>query len=301
MFGYVTPLKDELKIREYEEFKSYYCGLCFHIKKHFGNLPRMILNYDMTFLAVLLDSLSPVETLPTQKGCMTSPIKKKPVLLDNEALSYAAAMNVALVYFKLLDDEHDDHSLKSKTLATFLKPYKSKFPTSMDGLYQIIETNLNELTHLEEAKNFSSIDEIAHPFSLIVAHIFKDYPFEIVNDNPNIREALYNFGYALGKWIYIIDAVDDLQKDMEKNKFNPLDFLYNQDQLSFEALFPKIKERVSFTLLNCGASVKDSLDRLPLQRNEAILHNIISLGMMDKYTKVMHHCQCKDKKQRRKH
>lgn len=301
MFGYVTPLKDELKIREYEEFKSYYCGLCFHIKEHFGNLPRMILNYDMTFLALLLDSLSPTETVATQKGCMTNPIKKKPVLLNNQALTYAAAMNVALVYFKLLDDQHDDHSLKSKTLGTLLKPYKNKFPASMNELYAIIEENLNTLTDLEENRNFSSIDEVAHPFSLIVAHIFQDYPFEIVNDDTNTRRSLFEFGYALGKWIYIIDAVDDLEKDMEKHKFNPLDFLYNKEELNFEALFPKIKDRVSFTLLNCGTTVKEALGQLPLQRNESILYNIISLGMMDKYTKVLHNCQCKNKKQRRKH
>lgn len=300
MFGYVTPLKDELKIREYEEFKSYYCGLCFHIKKHFGNLPRMILNYDMTFLALLLDSLNPIETFPTAKVCMTNPIKKKPVLLDNQALFYAAAMNVALVYFKLLDDELDDHSLKSKALATFLKPYKNKFPASMNDIYTIIETNLNKLNVLEESKNFSCIDEIADPFSLIVGHIFKDYPFEIVEDTQDTREHLFQFGYSLGKWIYIIDAMDDLKKDMEKHKFNPLDFLYNKDNLSFEELLPKIKERVSFTLLNCGFSVKEQLKLLPLQRNEAILYNIISLGMMDQYTKVMHNCACKNKKQRRK-
>ena len=299
MFGYVTPLKDELKVREYQEFKSYYCGLCFHIKKHFGNLPRMILNYDMTFLALLLDSLSPEESFPTQRVCMTNPVKKKPVLLDNEALSYAAAMNVALVYFKLLDDQHDDHSLKSKTLAFGLKPYKNKFPASMNGIYTIIEQNLNTLTLLEDSKNFSSIDEIAHPFSLIVGHIFKDYPFAIINDAPDTREHLFQFGYCLGKWIYIMDAIDDLEKDMEKNKFNPLDFLYNQENLSFEALFPKIKDRVSFTLLSCGASVKEHLEALPLQRNESILHNIISLGMMDKYTQVTHHCHCQNKKKGR--
>lgn len=293
MFGYVMPLKDELKIREYEAFKSYYCGLCFHIKKHFGNLPRMILNYDMTFLAILLDGLSPKESLTAQKVCMTNPIKKKPVLLNNEALFYAAAMNVALVYFKILDDKHDEHSFKSKVLALGLLPYKNKFPASMHILYTTIEENLNQLTALEEHKDFSSIDEIAHPFSLIVAHIFKDYPFEMIDDSPSLREHLFQFGYCLGKWIYIIDAADDLEEDLLKNKFNPLDFLYNKENLDFEILFPKIKDRISFTLLNCGASVKEHLDALPLQRNETILKNIISLGMMDKYSKVMHHCKNK--------
>lgn len=300
MFGYVTPLKDELKIREYEEFKSYYCGLCFHIKKHFGNLPRMILNYDMTFLALLLDSITLKETLSTSKICMTNPLKKKPVLLNNDALFYAAAMNVSLVYFKLLDDKQDDHSFKSSALLALLKPYKNKFPASMNDIYNIIETNLNKLTSLEQTKNFYSIDEIADPFSLIVAHLFKDYPFEIAEDHLNTRDHLFHFGYCLGKWIYIIDAVDDLRQDMEKNKFNPLAFLYNKEGLSFEEFFPKIKDRVSFTLLNCGSSLKEYLEMLPLQRNEAILHNIISLGMMDKYTKVIHNCTCNHKEKRRK-
>nr|WP_302598395.1 DUF5685 family protein [uncultured Cellulosilyticum sp.] len=295
MFGYITPLKDELRIREYTDFKSYYCGLCFHIKKHFGNLPRMILNYDMTFLGLLLDSLSPQDNLLTQKACMANPLKKKPILLDNDALSYAAAMNVALVYFKLLDDKMDDHSLKSKVLALGLTPYKNKFPSSLQTTYNIIEKNLNKLTALENNKDFSSIDEIAHPFSLIVGHIFKDYPFEIVGDSPNTREHLFQFGYCLGKWIYIIDAIDDLEKDMSKSKFNPLDFLYNKGNLNFDALFSKIKDRINFTLLNCGTSVKEHLDALPLQRNEEILENIISLGMMEQYTKVMHHCSCQHK------
>ncbi len=300
MFGYVTPLKEELKIREYEDFKSYYCGLCFHIKKHFGNLPRMILNYDMTFLALLLDSLSPQETFPVQKACMTNPIRKKPVLLHNDALTYAAAMNVALVYFKLLDDKLDDHSFKSRLLALGLTPYKNKFPVSMQTIYTMIEENLSYLTALENNKTFASIDEIAHPFALIVAHLFKDYPFEIIADSPRTREHLFQFGYCLGKWIYIIDAVDDLEKDMRNNKFNPLDFLYNKENLTFEALFPKIKDRISFTLLNCGASVKDHLNALPLQRNETILENIISFGMMDKYTKVICHCHCRHKEDQKK-
>lgn len=300
MFGYITPLKDELRIREYTDFKSYYCGLCFHIKKHFGNLPRMVLNYDMTFLGLLLDSLSPHDGFKVQKACMANPLKKKPVLLDNEALSYAAAMNVALVYFKLLDDKMDDHSLKSKVLALGLAPYKNKLPDTMHNIYIIIEENLNELTALENSKDFSSIDEISHPFSLIVAHIFKDYPFEIVEDSPDTRDHLFQFGYCLGKWIYIIDALDDLEKDMQKNKFNPLNCLYNQEKLAFDALFPKIKDRVSFTLLNCGASVKEHLEALPLRRNEDILENIISLGMMEQYTKVMHHCHCHNKGEHKK-
>ncbi|WP_070000648.1 DUF5685 family protein [Cellulosilyticum sp. I15G10I2] len=295
MFGYITPLKDELKMHEYTTFKSYYCGLCFHLKKEFGNLPRMVLNYDMTFLAILLDSLNPTAVNTLTKKCLTSPFKKKPVVLENKALSYAANINISLVYYKLLDDVLDDKSLKSKTLALALAPYKKKFSPSVCEINLIIEENLNHLYKLEKEKNFSSIDEICDPFSLIVAHIFKMYPCTVSEDSNETRENLFKFGYALGKWIYMIDALDDLQKDIAHGKFNPLDFLYNKAHLTYLELLPQIKDTVSFTILNCGYNCKYYLDLLPVNKNKELLENIITLGMMDQYTKVIHACNCKEK------
>ncbi len=298
LFGYVTPLKDELKIREYNTFKSYYCGLCFHIKKDFGNFPRMVLNYDMTFLALVLDGLSSDETHQKMKKCFTNPVKKKPVVIDNASLSYAAAMNVALVYYKLLDDVADDKNVKSKTLACFLNHYKKKFSPQIQNITGVIQDNLSLLTSLERDKNFESIDEICHPFSLIVANIFQMYPYPIIDDSEKVRENLFQFGYALGKWIYMIDALDDLEKDMEKGKFNPLDFLYNKKNLPFQELLEQIKETVSFTILNCGYNCQLYFSKLPITKNKEIITNIIELGMMDQYNKVTHNCQC-TKKQRK--
>jgi hypothetical protein len=292
VFGYVTPLKDELKIREYTTFKSYYCGLCFHLKKEFGNLPRMTLNYDMTFLAVLLDSLTDKDASIQMRKCMTSPIKKKPIILDNEALSYAANMNVALVYYKLLDDVADNKSLKSRLLASVLSFYKRSFSSDILTVNAVISENLNLLNTLEKHQTFSSIDEICHPFSLIVAYILKMYPFPLTNDTPELREHLFDLGYALGKWIYMIDALDDLEKDMAKQKFNPLNVLYNKNQLPYKELLEQIKDSVTFTILNCGYNCKHHLDHLPLYKNKELLENIISLGMMDRYTKVVNACHC---------
>lgn len=297
MFGYVTPLKDELKIHEYNTFKSYYCGLCFQLKKEFGNLPRMALNYDMTFLAILLDSLNNIANESKMKVCFTNPVKKKPVILNNQALSYAASMNIALVYYKLLDDASDNGSLKSRTMALMLLPYKKKFSSSIHSINQLIEENLNILSLLERDKNFSSIDEICHPFSLIVAHILKAYPYTYLEDSEKSRESLFQFGYALGKWIYMIDALDDLEKDIEKDKFNPLNFLYNRENLPYKELLGQIKEDVAFTLLNCGYNCKYFLDQLPIQKNKNLLENIVSLGMMDQYEKITHSCDCKKKKE----
>ena len=292
MFGYVTPLKPELKIREYASFKSYYCGICMHIKENFGNIPRMSLNYDMTFLGLLLDGLHKEERELKIQRCIAHPLKKKPMIINNKALAYAAAMNVSLVYYKLLDDVADDKSIKSKVSSMILSSYKSKFNRNVTMINDIIEENLKKLSYLEVEKKFSSIDEIAHPFSEIVGKILNLYPEKFEGDSEEVRGNLYELGYSLGKWIYLIDALDDLKEDMEKNKFNPIDYLYNTDSKTYEELMEEIRDRMEFTIFNCGYTCRNALENLPIKRNKEILENIISLGMMDKYTKITTECEC---------
>lgn len=295
MFGYVTPLKDELKVAQFEDFRSYYCGLCQHIRTDYGQLPRLTLNYDMTALALLLDGLSPHKAYIRKQICLTHPHKKKPMIINNDALSYAGAMNVALVYYKLLDDVQDDKDLKSKILATSLKPYKNKFPREISPILKMIETNLQALYDLEVTKEFSSLDEISDPFAQIVANMLKMYPHQLREDSPELRQQLYQFGYALGKWIYLIDALDDLEEDLKHDKFNPLLHLYQQENESYNDLLSHVTEPVTFTLLNCGYACKSALKQLPLVRGRALLNNIVVLGMMDQYTKVTSSCHCKKK------
>ena len=138
MFGYVTPLKPELKIREYEMFRAYYCGVCMHIKDNFGNIPRLALNYDMAFLGLLLDALHNEEPNIEFRKCMAHPLKNKPMIISNKALEYTAAMNVSLVYYKVIDDVNDDNSLKSKVESVALSPYKRKFNRNVTMINDII-------------------------------------------------------------------------------------------------------------------------------------------------------------------
>lgn len=296
MFGYITPLKPELKIKDYNKFRGYYCGVCISIKKNFGNIPRALLNYDMTFLALLLDGLCDNNINAELKRCIAHPINKRAMIINNDSIDYAANMNVALSYFKILDDVNDDKSLKSKGLSMLLSPYNKKFSSSIKEINTIISDNLTKLSTLENSKNFNSIDEICDPFSIIVGKILELFPNKLYNDNKEKRQLLYNLGYTLGKWIYLVDALDDLEEDMSKNKFNPINYLYNNKNLSFIDFKESIKERMEFNILNCAYNCKEILDALEIKKNKEILDNIISLGMMDKYIKVINNCNCKDKK-----
>lgn len=246
----------------------------------------MSLNYDMTFLGLLLDALNPEELEVSSYRCSLHPTEKKIVIHNNKALSYAAAMNISLFYYKLLDDAHDDKNFKSKFFSVLLSPYKRKFKGSIIKINEDIKKCLDNLSILEDNKSFTSIDEICDPFSNLVGIILRDYPYELINDCPELRNTLYNLGYSIGKWIYLIDALDDLKSDMEKEKFNPIDFLYNKDSLIYNKFIELIKPKIEFTILNCGYSCKENLEKLQLNRNEDILYNIIELGLMDKYVHV---------------
>ncbi|WP_294372005.1 DUF5685 family protein [uncultured Clostridium sp.] len=289
MFGYVTPLKGELKVKDFNRFKCYYCGLCCHIKKQFGNIPRLSLNYDMTFLGLLLDGINPDKVEVSHHVCFLHPGEKKIVINNNKAISYAAYINISLFYYKLIDDVQDDKSLKSRIYAAVLSPYRKKFPESVLNTDNEIKNCLNQLSDLENSKSFNSLDEICDPFSRLVGTVFKNYPYELLDDSIELRDILYTLGYSIGKWIYIIDALDDLKKDMEHKKFNPIDFLYNKSNMTYDQLTDSIKPRIEFTILSCGSIIKENLMKLNLKRNKDILFNIVELGLMDKYIKVINH------------
>ncbi|HCO74435.1 hypothetical protein IO99_09005 [Clostridium sulfidigenes] len=277
MFGYVTPYKMELKIKDYEMFKAYYCGLCISIKNNFSNLCRMTLNYDMTFLGILLDSLEYSKHKYVVTKCIAHPMKKRPKVIDNRALDYAGFCNVSLVYYKLLDDYNDDNSLSKKFISMYIKKFINKSKEDLSPILVNIEENIKKLSFLEKSGEIISIDELSDPFASLTAFIVSYY-----YKDENFYNELYNLGYNLGRWIYIIDAFDDLKEDMEKHKFNAINKAFNTENLSYEELIINQGNRIEFNLLMSANTTVEALDKLPINKNKDLLFNILQLGLMNK-------------------
>ncbi|MFR1710253.1 MAG: DUF5685 family protein [Clostridium sp.] len=277
MFGYVTPYKMELKIKDYEMFKAYYCGLCVSIKNNFSNLCRMSLNYDMTFLGILIDSLEHNKHEYVVTKCIAHPMKKKPKIISNKALDYAAFCNVALVYYKLLDDYNDDNSLNKKLISLYIKKFIDKSPEDLSSILVSIDENIKKLSTLEKSTGSISIDELSDPFASLTAFIISYY-----YKNEDFFNDLYNLGYNLGRWIYIIDAYDDLKEDMEKDKFNAINKAFNTEGLSYEELINEQSGRIEFNLLMSANTTVEALNKLPINKNKDLLFNILQLGLMNK-------------------
>lgn len=271
MFGYIRILKDELRVREYNMFRSYYCGLCKSIKSEYGFVSRMGLSYDVTFLALMLSSVSNDETEVSPERCIVSPFNKKPIVQKTDVLSYAAAVNVILSYLKLSDDWRDERSLKALLCMPLFWGAKRKAEKRYGELFKEIKMHLDKLSLLEKEK-CSEIDRLANEFGLVLSSVFNSYP----GGEQNEKRILSHMGYMLGRFIYILDAYEDREKDKKKKCFNP--FLLNKDNGNAD----EIKESLMFTL----SDVSNTYKLLNIKRNRPILDNIIYLGLPDSVEKV---------------
>lgn len=261
MLGYVTIEKSELKVREFDMYQAYYCGICKSIGRRYGQLPRMILSYDSVFLALVLAGLSEETDIVLQEHCITHHIKKKPVVFGNEALDYAADVMVILAYHKFLDDWKDERSKVGLVGKSALWRTYRKLEAIHPAVCQKTEESLVALSALER-EHSGKMDLAAGTFADLMETLFTGY-----NPAADSSRVLGQLGRQLGKWIYAIDALDDYQKDIEEENYNPLIFRENK------------LEGIEDLLYNYLAEVANAYDLLEIKKNKGIIDNIIFIGL----------------------
>jgi hypothetical protein len=266
MFGYVRINKMDLTFREYEHYKAYYCGLCKYLKRNHTELSRMTINYDITFLIVLLSSIYQPSAQVFHEKCIVDPVKKKKHII-NEITEYAASMNILLAYYKLEDDVNDEGDIKSRLVR---RAYRKSFKTAYDKYPQkadFIKACLGELRSLEE-NHSTSIDQTSNCFARLLEEIF-DYK------DDEYRDRLRKVGFNIGKYIYIMDAYEDLDQDLEKGRYNPFSS-YKDDR---EGLKVKVDKLIGMTL----ARLEEAILNLDIKVNKSIIDNIIYSGVYLRY------------------
>ncbi|MBR5230488.1 MAG: hypothetical protein IKW01_06465, partial [Firmicutes bacterium] len=194
MFGYVLVNKPELKIKEFEKYRSYYCGLCHALGEGYGQLARLILNYDMTFLIMLLSDLYDQKETVTEGRCAVHPFNKH-LSRRSSVTDYCADMCVLLAYYKCVDDWNDEKKLKAAISKSALKSKAKKVAAKYPEKAALIEKKMNMLTIVESAKNLP-MDKVAKVFGEIMAEVF-------VYKEDEWKEDLYRLGFFLGKYIYL--------------------------------------------------------------------------------------------------
>lgn len=283
MFGYVTPYKNELKVREYDMFKAYYCGLCKTLGREFNNIVRFGLNYDLTFLALLLSSIEEEKETITREGCIANPVKKKFIVNSNHSLVYTSNISIMLIYYKLLDDWKDEGSIKSLIgTIPFLSPLK-KANSTYNNKAQVIKECLDKLTELEKSR-CSRIDEAADSFGKLMEEISApDY----IEDHK-LKRVIKWIGYNLGRWIYILDAFNDLEEDIKNNNYNPilLQYNYSRDE-EINDFKNRVAGPIEFSLTMSLEAISKSFEILDIRKNRGIIENIVYMGTRHKMELIL--------------
>lgn len=280
MFGYVNVLKDDLKVRDYMMFRSYYCGLCKALGQTCSQSSRLGLSYDMTFLAVLLSSLTDTSCELVTAPCIMHPFTKRTYIKNDAAIDYAANASALLYYSKMKDDWKDDKSLKALFgLLIYRKSFK-KASKRYPSLSESIKQHLKELSQLE-AQNVTDIDLTADCFAKITEALFSpDFTGE------NKRPAAW-LGYNIGRWIYVMDAFSDLDKDIKKKNYNP--FLPGEDTPDYDKYKSELANRLSVSLTFTLENAVSAFNLLKLYKNEEILKNILYLSLKTRQDKILNY------------
>lgn len=282
MFGYITPEKQELKMKEYELFRAYYCGVCKAMGRSFGFLSRFALNYEAVFLGILLAAVNKEKPTLKKEVCIANPLKKKWVVKNNRYVDFAADINVILTYYKLIDNWKDEKNVSSLGAKLLLYRGYKRAACRNPKTDTAIKASLEKLSKLEKDK-CSKVDAAAEPFAEMIKEILLVGSQDCDKDTIRAMEWL---GYNIGKWIYTIDAYDDIEKDIKSGSYNPLLLQYKHKNQSAEEFKKSIKPDIERDLIYTLGQSASSIELLDMY-HKGIIENIIYLGMNSKTSNIL--------------
>lgn len=266
MFGYLQIQKSELLVREFEAYKAVYCGLCKQMGKDYSFLARLSLSYDCTFYAMLIMSVKRSCKGFKDGRCKFNPLKKcKFAVSEDDSYSKASAFSVISAYYKLKDNLSDDSFFK-KLLTCTVMPFFSCWRKKAVKKHPEIDAFVSEMMDMQCKAEYSentSLDMSAHPTAYMLANLFA-----LEAKNEMDKRVYYEFGYHLGRWIYLIDATDDLQKDIKNGNFNPFRNIQSDN----------LKEYITAVLNQSLARAYDAYNLIDIKDFKGILDNMMLLG-----------------------
>jgi len=278
VFGYIRPLQGELKVRELERFKACYCGLCHSLGKKYGLAARFILNYELVFLSMLLWGEDEPVTVK-QGRCIASPLCKKRYCTSSEALNICAGYSVILTRWKLIDTISDEPFVKAlphRLALLFLSRGYRKAARDFPEFDSNVKTELEALSRCE-AEFGKSLDGAADKFATILRAAV---PMVMPEKQ---RRPLSEMLYHIGRWIYIIDACDDYNRDVKSGNYNPVAIQYPPERNRLpDTSIPRLKT----TLTHSNNLAVSAFELLPVNAWSQVIENMLYLGMPDACIRV---------------
>lgn len=286
MFGYIRICKPQMKICEYEVYQSVYCTLCRRMGKKLGPFSRFLLNYDYTFLTMIMIALSGQKSAFEQGRCVFNPTKKcGKCTTHDDAFEYTAALTAIMFYHKLRDNIRDSSGGR-KVLWRMLMPYAGHVRKKAARLYPdedaLVDAYINKQFDAETKALESGeavIDELCEPTAEAISAVA-----EKLSHNDSDKIILRHFGYFLGRWIYLIDALDDLPEDIADGSFNPLVIKYALTAEDVETRSDNYENARCFGNDSLNLSISEAIkyyELLDFGEFKLILDNIMYQGISE--------------------
>lgn len=276
MYGYVVINKPEMKFKEFDEYRGYYCGLCHCLREKYGIKGSLSLSYDLTFLAVFLSGLYEPEKEKSKEMCLVHPFQRQ-LAIRSEYVDYAADMSILLAWHKCQDDWKDEGDVWKKLYGECIKKGYQKVCAKYPEKCKVVEICMKNIAAAEK-RGEDDLDELAGYFGNIMAEIF-------VAHEDMWEDSLREIGLNLGKFIYILDAYEDMEEDERKGHFNPLLSWKNR---------PEFHEEIQKILKMHAAFCAAEFEKLPIVDNVSILRNILYSGIWNKYEMLVKQRKEKD-------
>ncbi len=277
MLGVMMVRKDELKFREYDRYRGYYCGLCRAIGKRCSSVCRMALSFEMTFLAMLHTSLYEPETSCGKYRCLFHPVTKK-MMLSNEAIDYAADLSALVSYYDLRDGWEDERRADKLAASELLRRAARRAGERLPRQKEAVERYVEKLHEIEK-KNDQNLDAAANLTGEMLAELY------VMREDVYAKD-LRELGFYLGKFIYLCDSYEDIERDIKKKNYNPL-----IARCGDEAFAVHCEQMLSDMMARAAMA----FERLPLLEDAEIMRNILYSGIWLRFEHALERRKAKKK------
>lgn len=274
MLGYIEPDKHDLKLRDLETYNGYYCGLCKEVSESYGQVSRLWLSNDMTFLAMFLGALTAGEDHIKYEHCIVHPFRKKPVEVQEQSVKYAADMMIILRAEQYIDDVRDGERSRYRGKIVRIASKYERAANMHPEEAKIINESLQEL-YSYEVEGKSNVRKMSTCFGRVMKAVFTGF----VMPEEQVR-SVGEFAENLGCWLYLIDIIDDFEEDRDEHRFNPLLDLGITDRR-------RARDMIEPALYFYLDGLVKAYDLIEFHKNKTILDNIVYCGLRRRTEKVL--------------
>lgn len=278
MYGYVVPFKEKLLLSDFVLYRSFYCGMCKSTGRQFGQFPRFTTNYDMTFFQVFLHDCLTHDVGIEPQGCVCNPFKKKPIAFG-ALVDKISAVNVILAYYKAEDGVRDKEGAKMRIVRSALKKPFKKAARICPEVAETVKKGYDRLFEMERSGTHG-IDRVADCF----ASLLRDVADIILGESSD--EYKRGVSYNIGKLVYLMDALDDIDEDSRKKRYNPLLVEFG-DYTSREKFIADHYEDLSFMLNSTCNRAIENFNSIKFSQSLSLMRNILYHGLREKIKELL--------------